>query len=91
MRYFLNYQHLPKGGSRPIDEGATVEVQASDVGGFALLPNVGDFVNLDNSTNDMASFKGRVRSRFSGYVAGNCLINIVVVETEVDWGSLIKE
>jgi hypothetical protein len=31
--------------------------------GHALIPNVGDFVQLDNSKNKMTSIKGRVRSR----------------------------
>ena len=98
MKYSLNYQRLRKGAPRPDDEGQAVRVTV-DESGFALLPNVGDFVNLDGSIGDMASFNGRVRSRLFSYVQGkdsdaeldHCIINIVVEEMDVDWDQLIKE
>jgi hypothetical protein len=98
MKYDLNYQHLPKGHARPVDQGPTVAVSV-DENGFALIPNVGDFVSLDNSMNDKASFRGRVKTRAFYYIQGRgdspdsayCHINIVVEETDDDWGALIKE
>jgi hypothetical protein len=97
VKYFMNYQHMTKGAARPQDDGTTVEVEV-DEKGFPLIPNVGDFVSLDNSSNDMASFKGKVRSRVFRYLGGrdpktdaSCLINIVVEETDDDWGELSKE
>jgi hypothetical protein len=96
MKYHVNYQYLPKGASRPVDDGTTVELSV-DESGFALLPDAGDFVALDNSMNDMASFHGKVKSRLFSYTQGkdvslaSCIINIVVEETDDDWGKLIKE
>lgn len=97
MKYHVNYQYLPKGKSRPTDDGLTVNLSV-DESGFAILPNVGDYVQLDNSMNDMASFNGRVKSRAFFYIQGKdpalsgCSINIVVEETDDDvWAELIKE
>lgn len=92
MKYYLNYQHQPKNAARPLDQGLAIKLEVDETQ-FALLPNVGDFVSLDNSLleGDMASFSGRVKSRLFSYIAGNCMINIVVAETDDDWGQLIKE
>ena len=95
MKYILNYQYLPIGVARPQDDGMTVRVEV-DEKGFALLPNVGDFVHLDNSMNDMASFSGRVRSRRFSYIQdkeflASCGINIVVEEADDDLRMLTKE
>jgi hypothetical protein len=98
MKYFLNYQYFPNGAARPSDDGQTCRVEVDETG-FALLPNVGDFVNLNNSMGDMASFHGRVKSRLFSYVQGGdedrdkdaCMICIVVEETDDDWGLLLKE
>lgn len=48
---------------------------------------------------DMPSFRGRVKSRLFRYLGGPsdmdtepaCAINIVVEETDGDWGMLVKE
>lgn len=90
MRYFLNYQNLGKGDDRPIDEGETIDIDIQK-DGHAILPSVGDFVLLDNSGTDMASFRGRVRSRLFRYVKDSCMINIVLEESDDEWGALIKE
>ena len=97
MKYHLNYQQMHKGAKRPSDdEEATVRVEVSSEGGFALLPIVGDFVHIDNSSTDMDSVNGRVRSRLFTYYLNtpsedNCIINIVIEDTDDDWGALIKK
>jgi hypothetical protein len=91
MIYTVNYQYLPKGRERPSDDGATVEVEAADKGGFALIPNVGDYVHIDNSTTGGSKFQGKAKSRMFSYMGNFCHVNIVVEETDVDWGTLIKE
>jgi hypothetical protein len=64
--------------------------------GHALIPNVGDFVQLDNSMNKMTSIKGRVRSRAFFYLGGTeivepaCNINIILEEMDEHWSKLIK-
>ena len=67
---------------------------------LTLLPNVGDFVSLDQSIPastmlGVVSFHGRVKSRVFRYVLANekeqwCQINIVVEQTDDDWGALSK-
>ena len=96
MKYSMNYQYMPKQAARPRDDGTTVEVEA-DWNGFAPIPNVGDFVHHDNSMNGMASFHGKVKSRVFFYIRGStpenavCMINIMIEETDDDWGKLSKE
>jgi hypothetical protein len=96
MKYSADYQFTPKGAARPSDDGRVVNIEATDDRGFALLPNVGDYVNIDNSTNKgPSSFSGKVRSRLFNYIctpSGDfCHVNIVVAEDDDDWGKLIKE
>jgi hypothetical protein len=98
MKYRIDYQQLPKGAGRPVDDGQIVDIEATDKSGVVLLPNVGDFVHIDNSLDggQRSSFKGRVRSRMFSYIRGSddevfCAVNIVVEETDDNWGQLIKE
>ena len=49
IRYYIDYQYLPKNRSRPIDDGAIVDIRATDKSGFAIIPNVGDYVYIDCS------------------------------------------
>jgi len=94
MKYGIDYQYLPKGAARPLDDGEVVAIETDDTG-YALVPNVGDFVNIDASTTEGNSFHGRVKSRLFTYVLTPsqkyCSVNIVVEETDDDWGMLVKE
>ena len=94
MKYGIDYQYLPKGAVRPLDDGEVVPIEIDDTG-YALVPNVGDFVQVDASTIDGNSFDGRVKSRLFSYTRtpsqDYCAVNIVVEETDDDWGLLIKE
>ena len=89
-RFSANFQMMPKGASRPLDDGQAVDL-ATDDQGFLLLPSVGDFVHVDQSLKDGAVFSGRVRSRLFSYLGDIGLVNIVLEETDDDWGELIKE
>jgi FAD/FMN-containing dehydrogenase len=93
MRYSINYQLLPKGELGPRDDGTTIDIDTGKTDEQVILPNVGDYVNLDNSGTDKTSLNGRVRSRAFFYAGdGYCHINIVVEETEgEEWSKLIKE
>ncbi|CAO4166165.1 hypothetical protein CFFPNG_00705 [Methylorubrum aminovorans] len=89
----INFQYLPKGASRPQDEGETVDI-SDDPRSAACVPQVGDFVVVQQAVEGGASFQGRVRSRLFYYLHGGVSVNIVVEEvddTEVDWGKLVKE
>jgi hypothetical protein len=100
--YSVQYQPFRRGASRPDDWGSCHAHEINDIG---LLPNIGDFVNLIplNAPEGYLSFSGRVRSRlFTQFTrfddpkddtptAINVGVNIVVEETDDDWGKLIKE
>ncbi|SHJ30932.1 hypothetical protein SAMN02745194_02270 [Roseomonas rosea] len=95
VKYFANFQHMAARDARPRDEGDTMPVAFTEQQ-FGLLPSVGDYVSIQNAETG-ASFSGKVQSRLFSYIQpqGNsdahCLINIVVADTDDDWGLLIKE
>ncbi len=97
MMYFIDYQYLPKGASRPVDNGEVVPIEISAKGDPALLPNVGDFVHIDNSMygQDRVSFSGKVRSRLFRYICSkdetNCAVTVVVEQIDHEWEKLVKE
>lgn len=98
MKYSIDYQYLAKGASRPSDDGEVVGIRTDDESGPVLLPNVGDYVHIDNSMDkgQRTAFSGKVRSKLFNYIRISndevmCGINIVVEETDDDWGKLIKE
>jgi len=98
MEYSIDYQYMPKNASRPHDDGAVVGIKANSESGLVILPNVGDFVHIDNSADggERVSFSGEVRSRAFFYTRTSngkvfCSVNIVVAESDVNWGTLIKE
>ncbi len=62
MKYGMDFQYLPKGAGRPLDDGEVVPIE-TDENGFALIPNVGDFVGIDASAIDGNGFSGRVKIR----------------------------
>jgi hypothetical protein len=97
VQYKIDYQFMPKGAKRPIDEGEIVGIEATDKGGLVLLPNVGDYVAIHNGgmEAERSSFNGKVKTRLFSYNRIGkeivCIVNIVVEETDDDWGTLIKE
>jgi hypothetical protein len=98
IKYGIDYQYLPKGSSRPQDDGEVVGIEATSDSGQTILPNVGDHVHIDNSMDggERMMFTGKVRSRLFNYIRMSdgevfCGVNIVVEETDDDWGKLIKE
>jgi len=98
MQYNIDYQFLPKGAKRPVDDGEIVGIEATDKSGVVVLPNVGDYVHIDNSIDGdkRSSFSGKVLSRLFNYTRTGdskvyCFVNIVVEEVDDDWGKLIKE
>ncbi len=97
MKYGIDYQFLAKGASRPTDDGEIVGIEATDATGTVILPNVGDYVHIDNSADggERSDFCGKVRSRLFNYTRTRddvfCHINIIVEETDDDWGKLSKQ
>jgi hypothetical protein len=97
MKYGIDYQYLPLGAHRPQDDGEIVGIEATDASGTVILPNVGDYVSIDNSTDggQRSNFSGKVKSRLFRYIRMPndifCQVNIVIEETKDDWGKLVKE
>jgi len=94
MKYIIDYQYMPKDIGRPLDDGEIIGIEANDENDFVLLPNVGDYVTINNSA-DRSSFHGKVRTRLFSYQrlsndVVHCIVNIVVEETDDDWSQLIK-
>ncbi|MCL6684034.1 hypothetical protein [Sphingomonas alba] len=94
MKYSMDFQYMPRGHDRPLDDGEIVGLSV-DQSQFALIPAVGDYVQLEPMTSDAdhARFSGRVKSRLFRYFGNeHCGINIVIEETDdAVWGGLIKE
>ena len=96
VTYGVDYQYMRKGASRPADDGVIVDLSSTD-NPLLLLPNVGDYVDIQGQGNTYGSFGGKVKSKLFRYIRthGNevfCSINIVVEEVDDDvWASLIKE
>ncbi|QTT81998.1 hypothetical protein HUT29_12080 [Pseudomonas chlororaphis] len=94
MKYSIDYQQLHKGALRPTDDGDIVGVEFDSESGFALIPNVGDVVNVPEMGGHSGVY-GVVKSRLFTYTRVGadlyCGINIVVEDVDVDYGALIKE
>lgn len=98
MKYSINYQFMPIGASRPLDDGEIISIELNDMNNFGLIPNVGDYINIQNQEiNSSVLTSGQVKSKYFNYIKNPidtyCLINIVVQEIPDDevWGRLIKE
>jgi hypothetical protein len=96
MEYFVEFQHMPKGHDRPLDEGETMPIKM-DQNSFGMIPAVGDYVSIQGIVGGktVKSFAGKVRSRLFSFIRADelrtCTINIVVEDDDDDWGKLIKE
>jgi hypothetical protein len=92
MKYGIDYRILKKGAEQPVDNTTMahpVDVEVDD-NQFALVPAVGDYVEMDTIVEDMRNipFRGRVKSRLFNYVLSYCYVTIVVEETDEDWSKI---
>ncbi|MCA1971238.1 MAG: hypothetical protein LDL44_00220 [Caenispirillum sp.] len=92
MKQYVNFQYRPKGASRPQDEPLIFNIP-DDPLSPAWLPNVGDHVSFMRQVYEgQEQVNGVVESRLFSYLArGHCAVNIVVTDSDVDWGKIIKE
>lgn len=97
VTYSIEYQESQGEGLRPIDDGEVIGMRFEDTNGFALIPNVGDYVSIGKElSGQRAHFDGVVRYRSFFYQRTDdetvfCHINIVVQRSDIDTGLLIKE
>lgn len=94
MKYHIAFQQLSRGALRPTDHPSASDF-TTEVGELALIPNVGDLVQIIPSGRpDAPGYDGRVKSRLFRYFNDeSCGINIVVEDTDEPeaWGFAIKE
>ena len=89
MKYGIDFRYLAKGASTLQDNKYQVDVEVDETQ-FALIPSVGDFVDLpapDEDIRDMP-IKGRVRSRTFRYLLGYCYVTIVIEDTDEVWSKV---
>ncbi len=97
MQYNVQYQYRPKGQVRPNDDGELVPIKIDNTTHQTLLPNVGDYVHIGATEENLGTVLGKVASRLFTYQqigSGDvfCVVNIVLDECEDDiWPTLIKE
>ena len=94
MKYRVAFQYRPKNQSRPEDHEQSFDLTGGDeVEEFLLIPNIGDHVFLPDEDSEKGD-KGVVESRSFFYQRGGddmwCLVNIVLTDSDVDVGKLIK-
>ena len=89
MEYRVQFQYRPKDSDRPHDYGQSFDLTGG-ADAFLLLPDIGDHVELP--TDDAIS--GVVENRLFTYMRlgdrVTCLISVVVTDSEVDLGRLMK-
>ncbi|REC94490.1 hypothetical protein [Kushneria indalinina] len=98
MRYYFNYQYLPRGAEQPVETGDAVNITDEQTAKPPTLPAVGDYVQISYVGGEGEGLTGKVKSRLFKYLVSDdepdlhqCLVNIVVEETDEDWGKLIRE
>ncbi|SFH70653.1 hypothetical protein [Modicisalibacter xianhensis] len=89
MKYTFNYQIIRRGEERPV-KGDTVQLREDEKTGQHLIPNVGDYVQVQKHFGDKTPLMGRVKTRLFNYSnaiypdRNTCHINIVLEEPEED-------
>jgi hypothetical protein len=88
VKYGIDYRYLAKDGTLK-DNTRQVDVEV-DQEQFALIPNLGDYVDIPAEDDDIRNvpLRGCVRSRLFRYVLGYCYITIVVEDCTVDWKTI---
>ena len=94
MKYYINIQYRPKHRERPEDEPMMVDIR-SENGDFTPIPNMGDhvvFTRPIGNGNKSQQIEGVVENRLFTYLVQDiCTVNIVVTDSDTDFGILIKE
>jgi hypothetical protein len=89
MRYVVQFQHRPRNSTRPVDCAQDFEVDNDKEA--LLIPQIGDHVQM----SEAEGFSGIVENRQFTYITAagktSCYINIVLTDSDVDQGCLIKE
>jgi hypothetical protein len=89
VKYGIDYRYLAKGAATLTDNTHPVDVEVEE-DQFALIPNVGDYVNVPGDQPGMRNvpLRGKVRSRLFHYRLGYCYVTIVVEDCDEDWKTI---
>lgn len=91
MKYGIDYRYLAKGAARSVDNTSMtrpIDVEVDETQ-FALIPAVGDYVDLPGETDFRhVAVRGKVKSRLFQYKLGYCYVQILVEECDEDIGKL---
>ena len=83
MKYEIDFQFLPKGGSQVEEIGGIADLVMGEEAGFGLIPAVGDFVDIPRSRmGERENYRGCVCRRMFRYVLGYCYVRIIIEECD---------
>ncbi|HWA30933.1 MAG TPA: hypothetical protein VG867_07535 [Rhizomicrobium sp.] len=83
MRYEIDYTFIAKDTQKPEEIGTSADIVMGDEGGFGLIPNVGDYIDIPRSRmGERENYRGKVARRMFRHVLGYCYIRIVVEEVD---------
>jgi len=86
MKFTVQFQYRPSKDERPLDYGQSFGLSTEE--GLTFLPNIGDHVDFPKADN----ISGVVENRLFTFIdEHNCYINIVVTDSDVPGGKLLKE
>ena len=90
MKFEIDYQFLPKGGTKLEEIGTIADLVMGDEAGFGLIPNKGDYVEIPRSRmGEREVYRGKVCRRFFRHILGYCYIRLTIEEVdEAEWNSL---
>jgi hypothetical protein len=93
MRYKVEFQYRPKDNARPLDYVQEFD-RSGDDHTFQPIPNISDQVHIEVFEADSSRGFLVVESRLFSYVGKPddpyCAINIVLTDSDVDPGQLVK-
>lgn len=87
MKYEIDYQFLPKGAAKTEEIGGINDVVLGDEGGFGIVPEVGDFVEIPRSRmGEREIYRGKVCRRMFRHVLGYVYVRIIIAEVDdAEW------
>jgi hypothetical protein len=91
MRFKVEFQYRPKGNARPNDYVQEFDM-AGDEETFFAIPNIGDHVHIEGEGygKGFLVVESRLFSYFGKPDDPYCVVNIVLTDSDVDQGKLLK-
>ena len=92
MKYGIDYRYIAKGSDKSVDNTSMtrpVDIEVDETQ-FALVPNVGDYVDMPGETDFRhIPIKGKVKSRLFHYKLSYCYITVLVEQVDdAEWSRI---